>query len=505
MNDEDPRPDEGPADDASLRDPPPSEDEEHWVDDWKLDQRMFLAVGLPILLLVLGAVTVAVQAEDIEDAEQSVTEERLTFREAEGLDDNFTRVVEAAHAYVLSGDTQNRSRLDSRIGALQSGIEDYEASPQRQSSFMQFRENATTYVEITRRAQGRIEAEDPEAAREILTSPAAGRARSNAEAGVQLLIEGEQRDVQQARQELEQAHASLDSALMLGTVGAVLVSSLVGYDVTRRTRSTVGGLSDTIDEGLDELAVAHEQERSHLDAQSARVDEARRRIDDVGASVEDEQVRVDQALQQVDTVEQATRQGIQRIEATLDAVDATDANVTPVTERILDIAEEVDQLEEVAREMDGIAGEIDMLALNAALEASRAGLENHGMNEIRDLAERSQTRAQRLEEIATNAQQDGESAAMALEQSGKSISRTREGAHSAIDALVQAGDFLEDSLAEAQRMRELASQQSQALEEVTEELNQAQAEVENLSKANERAQRLTDELDELSRALQAMS
>lgn len=483
-------------------------DGEHWVQRWRVDHRIALAVGLPIVLLLAGAVFVAFQANGFADMHEQEAEERRELDETVELRQSFTDVVGASRTYVITGDTQNRSRLESRIGTFEDRLSSYEAPVEdadRQASFTAFQENATAYVELVRQAQGEVESGNMEDARELVTSPRADRLQTNALSAIDSLIDPERRDVENQRERLSDARSDLDRMLVLGTLGILVLTGVVGYDVARQTRDTTEQLSATIRDRLARLEDAREAERAHLDAQAASLAEARAHLEETETACQAIHRHLAGVAENVRGILDVTREGTERAQGTLSGFEETDERVNTVTERILEIGDEVDHLEAVADEVESIASEIDMLALNASVEASRTGGESPGLNEVRELADRSETRAQRLQEIADAALEQSEAAAMALEQSGKAVDENREGTQGVVDVLKHVEERIQTGLAETEEMRDMANEQIEALDEVAARLAEAREEANAAAGASERAEELVDDLGDASRRLREMT
>jgi CHASE3 domain sensor protein len=482
--------------------------DDHWLAGWRLDHRIVLAAVVPLVLLSLGGLFVGLQASEIEEHRELQEDAEEDRDELVELEEGFSDVVGAAHAYVLTGDTQNRSQLESRITTFEDRLSSRDATyddPQQRSSAQAFEENATSYLEVVRQAQGLMEEGDTEAARERLVGERAHQARTSAVSAIEELQMAEQRDVDEHADAAWAAHRALDRGLVVGTLAAIVSGGVVGYDIVRRTRSSLAATRTRLRERLDELSEAREDQRARMVQRSEAMQRVGDHLDDVSTSADDVHERVDQAAQYGEAIEQAGHEGSKRVDAALGELDEARESLTRLTERLLEVGEEFDQVEDVADELEAMAGEVDMLALNASVEASRAGVDTQELDEVRHLAERAQTRAERLASIAANAQTDAEAAAIALEESDKATQDAREDGRRAGEAFEQVGDFLADNRAEAQRVRELAERQREALDGALRNLEEARTEAEVALEGTRRGDELVDELDDLARRLREVT
>lgn len=504
-----------------MRDDPPAErsdpapdadterreavDEAHWVDRWPIAQRMALAVGLPIVLLVGGAVFVAVQVNQLEDLHEQEAQERSELDRAIELEHAFNDVVQASQAYVITGDTRNRSAMDSSISSFNDQLTELEPSVEEQSDLDRLEENATAYIDIARRAQGHVQEDEMERAQEVLTSPSAEEAHANTLTAIENHQTTEQRALEEKQAAITEARSGLESGLVLATLVAVLVASLVGYDITRRTRSMLDGQRRTLQDSLDQLRETHADQQRRHEAQQTRVDSTEASIREARQACIDIDTRLGNAVEMAQEIEHAAEVGNEQLDGTLASLEETDESVSTVAERVLDIGEEMQQLADLAEEVSSIADQIDMLALNASVEASRARAESKGLDEIRDLAGRSQERAQRIQTILESAREESDAAAIALEAGGKAVDETRTRAMETSEAFARVEASLEEGLEEMRELEGVTEEQRATVGDAAEALGDLDADVEKAEAARERAQRLVADLEDVSARLREVA
>ena len=115
------------------------------------------------------------------------------------------------------------------------------------------------------------------------------------------------------------------------------------------------------------------------------------------------------------------------------AIHTSVAQIRNVENTVRDSAAIVDKLGERSKEIgqsvetiSGIAGQTNLLALNAALEAARAGEHGRGFavvaEEVRKLAEESETAAGKIAELIVSIQSDTTNAVSSMRQGSQAVS-----------------------------------------------------------------------------------
>jgi CHASE3 domain sensor protein len=482
-----------------------SRNDDHWIDRWSIPHRVALAVGLPVALLVIAAVLVGFQLQGLGAMQDELDRERAQQDATVALEQSFTAVVRDSQAYVLTGDTQNRSAMETSIGSFQDQLGDFEPSAEDRPDYDHLETNASSYIDIVRRAQGHVEEGDMEQARTVLTGSSAVQTRTATLDAISTLQTAERRDVQQTQQALGSERSDLfrwlGALALIGVGGA----GFVGYDASRRTRTTMDRLAATLDERLDRLAAAQADERDAIEAQAEGLAETRQGLDQVHGAADTIEDRLSEATQMAGEIEAAAEAGNGEIEAAVDRLDTVDANVGTVAERVLDIGEELELLEDVADDVTAMAEQIDMLALNASVEAPRGGGGSQGLGEVRDLASRSKQRGGRIQTIVETARQQTDAAALAIEEGAQAVEDARSRAQATDEALTQVEGCLEDGLEEMAAIEQLADDQVTAIGGARDALRDANARADEADRVRQRADRLVAGLEEIADSLRGVS
>ncbi|MFP4243902.1 MAG: methyl-accepting chemotaxis protein [Ectothiorhodospira sp.] len=223
------------------------------------------------------------------------------------------------------------------------------------------------------------------------------------------------------------------------------------------------------------------------------------------------------------TAQEVARNAQQGADATGEAQSAAQGGkevVSGTMARIGQLADEVQQAADVIRELDkdseeigkvldvirGIAEQTNLLALNAAIEAARAGEAGRGFavvaDEVRSLANRTQSSTQEIQEMIERLQQASRKAVTVMEESKESAQSSRDSAAEADQAL----DAINNAVT---TINDVNSQVASAAEEqsaVAEEMNRNVTSISDAAEENAQGARQTTEASEqlsrLARELQ---
>jgi methyl-accepting chemotaxis protein len=157
------------------------------------------------------------------------------------------------------------------------------------------------------------------------------------------------------------------------------------------------------------------------------VEEQQNVTNDSNRSIEKISVSVGNIRQEADKVARHSAEASQQAVAGNNEVDRSVEQIRNVENTVLASAELVEKLggrsQEIGAIVDtiaGIAGQTNLLALNAAIEAARAGEAGRGFavvaEEVRKLAEQSQTAAQQIADLISAIQRDTTGAVDSMQQ-----------------------------------------------------------------------------------------
>ncbi len=166
-----------------------------------------------------------------------------------------------------------------------------------------------------------------------------------------------------------------------------------------------------------------------------------------------------------DEVEQLSSEGRTTMDAATSAMSDLEQSAGDVTSTMHTLEEHGRRIEDIIGTITAIADQTNLLALNAAIEAARAGEAGRGFavvaDEVRKLAEESQSAAQSVAELVGQMQSETADAVQVIE-------RTTGHAATSVELVQQAQrafERIDDSVRDAgERVREIASDTAQAVD-----------------------------------------
>ena len=179
-----------------------------------------------------------------------------------------------------------------------------------------------------------------------------------------------------------------------------------------------------------------------------------------------------EAANAADIAEQETNTGSAVMNESVGAIRTLSAHVDGLSQVMQQLVQDSHEIGKVLNVISGIAEQTNLLALNAAIEAARAGEQGRGFavvaDEVRSLAQRTQSSAQEIETLVTSLQNSAGDSVSAMESSTTMASNTLERA-------TATGTTIERIARAVEEIKQYNSQIATASEQqtsVAEEINQ---------------------------------
>ena len=299
---------------------------------------------------------------------------------------------------------------------------------------------------------------------------------------------------------------------MLGEVSASAGAVSAASEQMSSTSAEAGRATSEIAHAVGDVAQGAER-------QVTMIDDARRAADEVAHAVTES---ANSARLTADVGQEARRAADDGVDAAAQANAAMQSvrdSSAAVTGAIGGLAAKSEQIGEIVQTITGIAEQTNLLALNAAIEAARAGEQGRGFavvaEEVRKLAEASQTAAAEISELVraiqvetTNAVAVVQDGARRTDEGASVVEQTRE-AFERIGAAVQDMTARIEQIAAASELTAAGADRMQAsITEVAAVAEQSSASAEQVSAATEETsastQQITASAGELARTAETL-
>ncbi|MBV0932591.1 methyl-accepting chemotaxis protein [Marinobacterium weihaiense] len=265
--------------------------------------------------------------------------------------------------------------------------------------------------------------------------------------------------------------------------------------------------SSQLASAAEELNSVTEESQRGLQEQSDQLQQAATAITELSTAVDDvagNAVTTSEASQASNELAVQCREGVRvtttDIQAVSDGVEQTAAQVAELAQHSRNIGQILDVIQDVAEQTN-------LLALNAAIEAARAGEAGRGFavvaDEVRTLAQRTQSSTTEIEKLITAMRQGTTDVMQSMEQSRARAERTLTGAANASSALEEIFESISQINDRNLVIASAAEEQAQVAREVDQNLvnirdlaTQTAAGANQTSAASQELSRLAVELND---------
>lgn len=214
----------------------------------------------------------------------------------------------------------------------------------------------------------------------------------------------------------------------------------------RQMRTNLRDLVTKVHTQSEQLAASSEQLTASAEQSAQAANQVAASITDVATGAEEQLVAANAAATVVETISASIEQiaattsdvAVQSTQAVSKANEGNKSVNTAVSQMIqieqtvntsaqvvAELGERSKEIGQIVDTISGIAGQTNLLALNAAIEAARAGDQGRGFavvaEEVRKLAEQSQTAAKHIATLINGIQGDTDKAVLAMSQGTKEV------------------------------------------------------------------------------------
>ena len=275
---------------------------------------------------------------------------------------------------------------------------------------------------------------------------------------------------------------------------------------TSVTTEQLAASSEELTASAHQSAQASEQVAQSVTNSASAVVEQQQQVGDAMDAIDSAIVSINrlndtasQVAEQADASNREAVEGSKAIETAVGQIVSVEQIVNTSAATVDKLGQRSKEIGQIVETISGIADQTNLLALNAAIEAARAGEQGRGFavvaDEVRKLAEESQSAAQKIASLIGAIQTDTDDAVKSMHDGSVAVkegTRSVEELKTTFDAICKASDGV------MQRTKEMSS-------ELTNVMNDTQTIKDRSGKISENSAKVSTEMESVSAASEEQS
>ncbi len=293
-------------------------------------------------------------------------------------------------------------------------------------------------------------------------------------------------------------------ALIFGPITALTLGIILSRAITQPLLHTI----NTISSSCSQIATAVEEQENIASEQAVSVNETTATINQLGISSDESARQAESSALNTREVFAQSQKGTKAIEQVLKEIYLLQETVNSMGDRILALSLRVSEIGTITVLVTDIANQTNILALNASVEAVRAGEYGKGFgvvaSEIRKLAEKSKSSAEKINQLAVEIQNAINAAVKVTDESKKNANHSITLSQEAGTAFEKTAEAINEAMNFNNQIALTAKQQAIAVKEAAMAMNSINQGVQQTATAVAQIRVGIQQLDLVANGLKAL-
>lgn len=263
--------------------------------------------------------------------------------------------------------------------------------------------------------------------------------------------------------------------------------------------------ASSIASSSEELSTVTNQTSRGVAEQQTQTDQVATAMNEMVATVNDVAKSAEAAFQAANHASEKSGSGEKAVKETLEFVTELNKQSSNVMKQLNSLQAETQNIGSVLDVIKSVAEQTNLLALNAAIEAARAGEQGRGFavvaDEVRSLAQRTQSSATEIDTLISNLVSSAETSVNSMETGNKLSQQTLERAELAGNTIREMAEAVEEIRQYNSQIATAAEQQSSVAEDINQNITQIRDVGDQSAASTEQVSAASDELARLAEGL----
>ena len=263
--------------------------------------------------------------------------------------------------------------------------------------------------------------------------------------------------------------------------------------------------SSSIASSSEELSAVTKETRQGVSDQQDQTDQVATAMNEMVATVNEVAKSAESGFNAAQNASQKSGEGEAAVTETLSFVTDLNSEIGNAMKQLRGLQSDTQNIATVLDVIKSVAEQTNLLALNAAIEAARAGEQGRGFavvaDEVRSLAQRTQSSASEIETLITNLVTSAESSVTTMEGGTKLAEQTLERAESAGGTIREMAEAVEEIRQHNSQIATAAEEQASVAEDINQNVNRIRDVGEHSATSSEQVSGASEELAKLAEGL----